>query len=104
MQDIKFEGSGFGFCWLLLWTSVLTVITGGLFFPWAYSAQRRWICDNTYIEGRKTEFVGTGLGFFFQWLLIMILTSITFGLYAPWGYCQFKRWETSNTIITHKSY
>lgn len=32
MQDIKFEGSGLGFCWLLLWTSVLTVITGGLFF------------------------------------------------------------------------
>ena len=57
----------------------------------------RWICANTYIDGRQLEFVGTGIGFFFQWLMIMLLTTVTLGLYAPWGYCQFKRWETENT-------
>lgn len=97
MREFKFEGSGFGYCWLMLWTTVASIITFGLFFPWAYSAQQRWICSNTYVEGRQLEFTGTGLGFFFQWLMIMVLTTITFGLYAPWGYCQFKRWETENT-------
>lgn len=97
MSEFKFEGSGFGYFWLMLWTSVLTLVTAGLFFPWAYSAQQRWICRNTYVEGRQLEFTGTGLGFFFQWLVIMVLTTITFGIYAPWGYCQFKRWETENT-------
>ena len=62
----------------------------------AYSAQQRWICANTYVEGRRLRFDGTGLGFFFQWLVIMLLTAVTFGIYAPWGYCQFKRWVQLN--------
>lgn len=84
-RDFEFDGSGFGYLWLCIWTTVLTVITCGLFFPWAYSAQQR--------------FEGTGFGFFFQWLLIMVLTTITFGIYIPWGYCRFKRWETRNTVF-----
>ena len=115
-RDFEFDGSGFGYLWLCIWTTVLTVITCGLFFPWAYSAQQRWItcglffpwaysaqqrwiCSNTYVNGRQLRFEGTGFGFFFQWLLIMMLTTITFGIYIPWGYCQFKRWETRNTVF-----
>lgn len=60
---------------------------------------QRWICSNTYVNGRQLRFEGTGFGFFFQWLLIMVLTTITFGIYIPWGYCQFKRWETRNTVF-----
>ena len=86
-RDFEFDGSGFGYLWLCIWTTVLTVITCGLFFPWAYSAQQRWICSNTYVNGRQLRFEGTGFGFFFQWLLIMVLTTITFGIYIPWGFC-----------------
>lgn len=50
-RDFEFDGSGFGYLWLCIWTTVLTVITCGLFFPWAYSAQQRWICSNTYVNG-----------------------------------------------------
>ena len=98
-KQFQFKGSGFGYFWLMLWTSVVSVITLGLFFPWAYSAQQRRICSNTYVEGRRLRFEGTGFGFFFQWLLILVLTTITFGIYAPWGYCRFKRWETENTVF-----
>lgn len=98
-KQFEFKGSGFGYFWLLIWTTVISVLTFGLYFPWAYSAQQRWICRNTYVEGRRLRFEGTGLGFFFQWLFIMVLTTITFGLYAPWGYCQFKRWETEKTVF-----
>ena len=70
-RDFEFDGSGFGYLWLCIWTTVLTVITCGLFFPWAYSAQQRWICSNTYVNGRQLRFEGTGFGFFFQWLLIL---------------------------------
>lgn len=75
-RDFEFDGSGFGYLWLCIWTTVLTVITCGLFFPWAYSAQQRWICSNTYVNGRQLRFEGTGFGFFFQWLLIMVLTPL----------------------------
>ena len=70
-KPFVFVGSGLGYLWLLIWTTVVSIITVGLFFPWAYSAQQRWICANTYVEGRRLRFDGTGLGFFFQWLLLL---------------------------------
>ena len=63
-KPFVFVGSGLGYLWLLIWTTVVSIITVGLFFPWAYSAQQRWICANTYVEGRRLRFDGTGLGFF----------------------------------------
>jgi len=93
----EFKGDGLGFLWLLIWTTVVTAITWGLFFPWAFSAQMRWITSNTFVEGRKLSFKGTGLGFFGTYLLIIIFTVITFGIYAPWGSCKFFRWMADNT-------
>lgn len=95
----EFRGSGFGCLWLMLWTFFVSFITLGLFFPWAYSAQQRWIASNTYINGRQLKFAGTGISFFFNWLFIMVLTAITFGIYTPWGYCRLKRWEVENTVF-----
>ena len=98
-KTFEFRGTGFGYLWLVIWTSFVSVITLGLFFPWAYSAQQRWIASNTYVCGRQLVFTGTGIGFLGHWILIMILTFITFGLYVPWAYCQVKRWETDNTYF-----
>ena len=95
----EFRGSGFGYIWLLVWTTVVSILTFGLFFPWAYSAQQRWIASNTYINGRQLVFNGSGLGFLGTWLLIMILSAITLGLYIPWAYCRMKRWEVENTTF-----
>lgn len=97
--SFEFRGSGFSYLWLLIWTTLLSFITLGLFFPWAYSAQQRWIASNTYVNGQPLTFQGTGLGFLGNWLLIMLLTLLTFGLYTPWAYCQLKRWETDNTCL-----
>ena len=99
----EFRGSGFGYIWVMLWTTVVTMITLGLFFPWAYSAQQRWIASNTYFNGQPLRFDGTGIGFFGQWLLILILTFITLGIYIPWGYCRFKRWELENTVLQYSN-
>lgn len=99
MTRFAFRGSGIGYIWLLLWTSLVSVVTLGLFFPWAYSAQQRWILSNTYIGERQLAFVGSGVGFLWQWLLILVLSTVTLGLFIPWGYCMFKRWETENTVF-----
>ena len=98
----EFRGSGFGYIWLLLWTTVVSILTCGLFFPWAYSAQQRWIASNTYIDGRQLVFNGTGLGFLGIWLLILVLTIITLGIYIPWAYCTIKRWEIENTTFAEE--
>ena len=99
-----FRGTGFSCLWLFIWTWVLTVITFGLFFPWAYSAQQRWISEHTFIDNRQLAFHGTGIGFFGNWLLIMILTVVTFGIYIPWGFCRLKRWQTNNLSLANEAY
>jgi uncharacterized membrane protein YjgN (DUF898 family) len=98
-DTFQFLGTGLGCLWLTIWTSVLTFITLGLFFPWSYSAWQRWIAQNTYVNGRRLVFTGSGGAFFLRWLLIVVLSLITFGLYAPWGYCLIKRWETDNLVF-----
>ena len=103
-MSFEFRGTGLGYCWLLIWTTVLTFITFGLFFPWAYSALQRWVTSNTFVNGQQLAFHGTGIGFLGQWLLIFVLTMITFGLYAPWAYCRIKRWETEHTTLANQPY
>ena len=63
-RDFEFEGSGFGYLWLCIWTTVLSVITFGFFFqwliimvlttitfgiyiPWGYCQFKRWETRNT---------------------------------------------------------
>lgn len=92
----EFKGTGGSFLWLIIWTSILTVVTFGLFFPWAYAHNQKWIAERTFIDGKQLCFKGTGAGFFGTWLLIVFLTFITLGIYAPWGFCRLKRWQTNN--------
>lgn len=94
--SFEFRGSGLSLLWLLIWTTVLTIITASLFFPWATTAMMRWVSDNTYIGQRKLIFKGSGLGFFGTWLLILILSALTLGIYIPWGICRYYRWIATN--------
>jgi len=94
--NFEFKGKGLGFWWLMIWTGFLTIITIGLFWPWAYSAQQRWLTEHTYIDGKQLVFKGTGIGLFGTWLLVVFLSIITLGIYAPWGYCRIKRWQVNN--------
>ena len=94
--EFEFKGKGLSYLWLMIWTSVLTVITFSIFWPWAYSAQQRWIAERSYIDGKQLMFKGTGIGLFGTWLLVLFLSIITIGIYAPWGYCRIKRWQFNN--------
>ena len=98
MNKTKFEfcGSGLGLLWLFIWTTLATIFTFGLFFPWAATFMMQWVTENSRIGGRQLIFKGSGLGFFGNWLLIMFLSAITFCLYMPWGICRIYRWIADN--------
>jgi len=91
-----FSGSGAGMLWLCIWTTVLTICTLGLFWPWAMSATVKWIAERSSIDGKQLTFKGTGAGFFGTFLLILVLTVVTLGIYSPWGICRFYRWIINN--------
>ena len=97
--QFEFRGIGGSYFWLLIWTSLLTAITFGLFFPWAITAIQQWIAKNTHIDGKRLVFKGTGGGFFGNYLLVWLLTIITFGIYSPWGFCRIQRWIVNNTYF-----
>ena len=92
----EFKGTGLGYFWLFIWTSLLTIFTLGIFTPWAVTAQIRWLAAHTKIDGKQLCFKGSGIGFFANWLLIVILTIITFGIYLPWGIVRYLRWIVNN--------
>ena len=60
--SFEFRGGGFGYLWLMIWTYILTILTLGIFWPWAYSARQRWISTHTFIDGNQLIFKGTGIG------------------------------------------
>ncbi len=93
----EFKGKGLGYLWLFIWTNILTVITFGLFYPWAITAKYRWKTAHTFIDGKQLCFKGTGGGLFANWLLILILSIITLGIYIPWGYVRIQKWIVGNT-------
>ncbi len=95
----EFRGTGLGYLWLFLWTTFLTIITFGIFYPWAVTAKQRWITAHTYIDGKQLCFKGSGIGFIANWLLILILSIITLGIYIPWGLVRLQRWIVSNTYF-----
>lgn len=97
--NFEFNGTGLGYIWIFIWTTVLTVVTFGIFFPWAASAAMRWYVGNTTLNGEKLVFQGTGPGFFVNWLIILVLSTVTLGLYAPWGACRIYRWMINNVHI-----
>ena len=97
--DFEFKGRGLSFLWFQLWTGFLVLITAGIFFPWAFSAQQRWLAEHTYVNDKRLVFRGTGGGFFGNWLLISFLSVITAGIYSPWAYCRIMRWKTDNLHI-----
>jgi uncharacterized membrane protein YjgN (DUF898 family) len=92
----EFKGSGGSYLWLVIWTTILTVITVGIFYPWAYCTVEKWRAKNTYIDQKQLVFKGSGGGIFGTWLLVVLLSIITVGIYYPWGYCRIQRWKTNN--------
>ncbi len=95
----EFVGTGIGYLGIALLSFILTVVTLGLYGPWAYCAKVRWKTERTLIDGKRLTFKGTGLGIFGTFLLIVVLSIITLGIYIPWGVCKLERWRIHNTYF-----
>ena len=94
--NFEFKGRGGSFIWLVIWTTILTAITFGIWYPWAICAVEQWKAKNSFIDDKQLVFKGSGGGLFGTWLLIVFLSIITFGIYGPWGYIRILRWKTNN--------
>lgn len=96
-QESYFDG---GLLQLIGWTilgALVTILTLGICFPWAYCMIYRWEAKHTVINGHRLRFNGTALQLFGNWIKWFLLTIITLGIYGLWVGIKLKKWITKHT-------
>lgn len=76
-NPLKFTGNGFEIALLMLKNAVLTVLTLGIYRPWAVTNMRRYLWGNTVFMEDRAAYTGTGGELFRGWLkLIGLLIAL----------------------------
>lgn len=82
--------------WYLL-GGLITLLTLGICYPWAFCMIYRWEAKHTVINGHRLSFDGTAIQLFGNWIKWLFLCLITFGIYSFWLSIAFKKWKTKHT-------
>ena len=81
-----FHGKSWPFFKICLVNLLLSIITLGIYMPWAFVRSRRYIYENTELNGVRFGYNATGSVFFVSWLLISLLfivAMMVFSILAP---------------------
>ena len=77
--------------------AIVTSLTIGICYPWAFCMIYRWVAKHTVINGRRLKFNGTALQIFGNWIKWALLTIITFGIYSFWLNIKLTKWKIKHT-------
>ena len=77
--------------------ALITAITLGICFPWAFCKIYEWEAKHTVVNGRRLEFDGTAMGLFGHYIKWFFLTIITAGIYSFWVNIKIKEWKVKHT-------
>ena len=99
-----FTGSGARLLGLMLVNALLTVLTLGIYTPWAIVEAIRYATDGAEARGADTRpirlrFDGTGGEAFPILLKGFLLSIVTLGIYLPWFACEMVRWTGAHTRV-----
>ncbi|MFW2373645.1 MAG: YjgN family protein [Gammaproteobacteria bacterium] len=73
MKALSFDGSGMEYFKIWIVNVLLTILTLGLYHPWAKVRNNRYFYANSMLEGRNFEYHATGKQLFFGYLIAMTL-------------------------------
>lgn len=73
MKSLSFNGSGFEYFKIWIVNVLLTILTVGLYHPWAKVRNNRYFYANSSLEGRNFEYHATGKQLFFGYLIALAL-------------------------------
>jgi uncharacterized membrane protein YjgN (DUF898 family) len=73
MEALRFEGSAGEYFKIWIVNILLTIVTLGLYYPWAKVRDRRYFYTNSSLEGRSFEYHATGKQLFKGYLIAMAL-------------------------------
>ena len=97
--DSYFDGAGPEYFGYGSFSSLLSIITCLIGYPWAVSFRLRWEKRCTVIARNRYFYDGSGMGLLGTYLLCGLLSVITCGIYVPWAYCRIMRYLTNHTHI-----
>ncbi|UQB68369.1 YjgN family protein [Epilithonimonas zeae] len=90
--DFSFKGKGGEFFGVVVVNWLLTIITLGLYYPWAKEKILKYLYSNSYLEGDNFQFTGTGKEMFVGFVKI-------FGIVAAFYIGIIIAAKTQNTIL-----
>lgn len=73
MKALSFKGSGSEYFQIWIVNVLLTIITMGLYYPWAKVRNHRYFHANTMLEGKNFEYHATGKQLFVGYLIAMTI-------------------------------
>ena len=96
-KQFKFDGDVPSFLGISIVSFIITVISVGILFPFAYCMRQKWVAHHTVIEGRRLKFNGSGFSLIGKWIIWLFLCFITLGIYSFWVVPRFIKWQVENT-------
>lgn len=96
-NESYFDGGLFQLIGWLILGLLVTVLTLGICYPWAYCMVYSWEAKHTVINGKRLYFDGTAMQLFGNWIKWWLLCIITLGIYSFWLYISLKKWKTKHT-------
>ncbi len=80
-NQTKFYGDGGKYLGILAVNFILTIITLGLYYPWARAKNLQYIYGETEFSGNRLMFHGTGKEMFKGFIKAMVVIVILYGIY-----------------------
>ncbi|HIC77824.1 MAG TPA: DUF898 family protein, partial [Sulfurovum sp.] len=80
MEALRFTGSGSEYFKIWIVNVLLTIITLGMYYPWAKVRNKRYFYANTNLADRNFEYHATGKQLFIGFLIAMIFFIIYSGI------------------------
>lgn len=102
--QFKFTGEGGKLFCLFFVQGLLTVITFGIYSPWAMKNILAYLADNLTLDGKKFKFSGDGGDMFSLFIVQGILISITCGLYTPVAELKIRKYMLEKLTLDGKPF
>lgn len=78
----SFHGTGGAFFAIVLKNVVLTIVTLGIYAPWAKTVRRQFLWQNTEVAGHRLRYHGTGQELLVGYIKVAIGYAVLFGIPA----------------------
>ncbi len=100
----QFHGKGAELFLIFIINFLLSVITLGIYIPWAIVKVARYMAGKTTLGGAAFSFEGKGGDLFSLYLVNYILTAITAGIYGPIATLRITEYYTKNLAYKGKKF